>query len=158
MRVMVQERSTPTLGPCDVYGYGGVKDFGISVNPAGPPSPVGSILLVMYTDASCGTGAVKFAGSNATWGSAVSAYTGGQVNFNVNYSGGSAVWTIAAGDSYSLYVDDSFQSFQLGLVNEKRSNFTAAAYTWQISVPKSKISTCTALALPPIASYILINV
>jgi len=35
MRVMVQERSTPTLGPCDVFGYGGVKDFGITVGTGG---------------------------------------------------------------------------------------------------------------------------
>ena len=42
MRVMVQERSTPTLGPCDVFSYGGVKDFGIIVGTGGvdpmPPS------------------------------------------------------------------------------------------------------------------------
>lgn len=35
MRVAVQERATPTLGPCDPFGYGGVKDFGITIGGGG---------------------------------------------------------------------------------------------------------------------------
>ena len=42
MRVMVKETTNSTLGPCDSFGYGGVKDFGIIVGTGGvdpmPPS------------------------------------------------------------------------------------------------------------------------
>lgn len=31
MRVVVSERATPVLAPCDPFGYGGVKEFGISI-------------------------------------------------------------------------------------------------------------------------------
>jgi hypothetical protein len=35
MRVAVQERANPTLNPCDPFGYGGVKDFGITIGGSG---------------------------------------------------------------------------------------------------------------------------
>jgi len=52
LRVMVQERSTATLGPCDPFGYGGVKDFTIQVGKGGGGSAGGSsgalaVLLIM---------------------------------------------------------------------------------------------------------------
>lgn len=38
LRVMVQERGTPGMGPCDPFGYGGVKDFSIRVSGNTPPT------------------------------------------------------------------------------------------------------------------------
>jgi hypothetical protein len=35
LRVAVQERATPSLSPCDAFGYGGVKDFSINIGGKG---------------------------------------------------------------------------------------------------------------------------